>query len=215
MQKQVILDPAQGVAASGVAIFDLAKLLGSVVEKITLNLGENYFSVPQLYFTLTEQEKDKVLSLIEDSGQKIVTTVVKIVDPIVKRYVMNVSLVTFDGYSTFNVRSQIVEAVSTYFLNTKRRDRIPKSDLIKVIEEIEGVDSVNISFLSEDNEAKVDQTLPLIGLDEFGDIVLAKDELPLVRGGWTDHNGVQYTDGIVNDKPCSLNIEFKKVTTKK
>jgi hypothetical protein len=87
--------------------------------------------------------------------------------------------------------------------------------LIKVIEEIEGVDSVNISFLSEDNEAKVDQTMPLIGLDEFGDIVLAKDELPLVRGGWTDHNGVQYTDGIVNDKPCSLNIEFKKITTKK
>jgi hypothetical protein len=188
-----------------------------LIPEITkrLNQGENYFSVPQLYFTLTEQEKDKVLTLIEDSGQKIVTTVVKIVDPVVKRYVMNVSLVTFDGYSTTNVRSQVIEEVSNYFLATKRRDRIPKSDLIKVIEGIEGVDSVNVSFLSEDNEAKVDQNAPLIGLDEFGDIVLAKDELALVRGGWTDHNGIYYTDGISSDKPCSLNIEFKKVTTRR
>lgn len=188
-----------------------------LIPEITkrLNQGENYFSVPQQYFTLTDQEKDKVLTLIEDSGQKIVTTVVKIVDPDVKRYVMNVSLVTFDGYSTTNIRSQVIEAVSEYFLSTKRRDRIPKSDLIKVIENIEGVDSVNVSFLSEDNEAKVDQTTPLIGLDEFGDIVLDKDELALVRGGWQDHNGIYYTDGISNDKPCSLNIEFKKVTTRR
>lgn len=188
-----------------------------LIPEITkrLNQGENYFSVPQKFFTLTDQEKDKVLTLLEDSGQKIVTTVVKIVDPVVKRYVMNVSLVTYDGYSTTNIRSQVIDVVSSYFLNTKRRDRIPKSDLIKVIEEIEGVDSVNVSFLSEDNEAKTDQSSPLIGLDEFGDIILGKDELALVRGGWYDHNGIYYTDGISNDQPCSLNIEFKKVTVKR
>jgi hypothetical protein len=179
-----------------------------------LNSGENYFTVPQTYFTLTDQEKDKVLSLIEDSGSKIVTTVVKIVDPNPKRYVMNVSLVTYDGYSTSTVKSQIVSAVSDYFLSTKRRDRIPKSDLIKVIEAIEGVDSVNVSFISELNEAKADPTAPLIGLDEFGDIILEKDDLPLIRGGWTDSNGLYYEDGIVNGKPCSLNVEFKKTTKK-
>lgn len=39
MQKQIPLDPFQNVVASGVAIADLNKLLGSVVEKITLTLG--------------------------------------------------------------------------------------------------------------------------------------------------------------------------------
>ena len=39
MNKQMILDPFQNVAASGVAISDLSKLLGSVLEKITLTLG--------------------------------------------------------------------------------------------------------------------------------------------------------------------------------
>jgi hypothetical protein len=188
-------------------------LVPDITKRLTQ--GENYFTVSQQYFTLTSQEKDKVLSLIEDSGQKIVTTVVKIVDPLISKYVMNVSLVTYDGYSTQNIRSQVIDEVSNYFLSTTRRDRIPKSDLIKVIENIEGVDSVNVSFIGEANEAKVDQTAPLIGLDEFGDIILEKDELPLIRGGWTDHNGVYYQDGIQADKPSSLNIEFKKTTKKR
>lgn len=174
--------------------------------------GDNYFTVPRSLFTLTPQENEKVLSLIEDSGSKIVTTVVKILSPTITKYVMNVSLVTYDGYSTSTIREKIAQAVSDYFLTNKRTDRIPKSDLIKVIENIDGVDSVNVSFLSELNEAKIDPTLPLIGLDEFGDIIIGRDELPLIRGGWTDRNGIYYEDGLLNGKPCSLNIDFKKVT---
>lgn len=39
MQKQIALDPFQNVVATGVAICDLNKLLGSVLEKLTLTLG--------------------------------------------------------------------------------------------------------------------------------------------------------------------------------
>lgn len=39
MQKQVILDGFQNVVASGVAICDMNKFLGTELEKITLNLG--------------------------------------------------------------------------------------------------------------------------------------------------------------------------------
>jgi len=42
MQKQVILDPFQNVANSGVAINDLSKFLGSVLEKITLTMGGTF-----------------------------------------------------------------------------------------------------------------------------------------------------------------------------
>lgn len=44
MNKQTVLDPFQNVAASGVAINDLNKLLGSVLEKITLTLGGTTFT---------------------------------------------------------------------------------------------------------------------------------------------------------------------------
>ncbi|CAN7402056.1 major capsid protein P2 [Acidovorax sp. LjRoot129] len=42
MNKQVPLDPFQNVVASGVAISDLIKLKGSVLEKITLTLGGTF-----------------------------------------------------------------------------------------------------------------------------------------------------------------------------
>lgn len=44
MNKQIALDPFQNVAASGVAICDLGKLLGGVLEKLTLTLGGTTFT---------------------------------------------------------------------------------------------------------------------------------------------------------------------------
>jgi hypothetical protein len=44
MNKQMILDPFQNVVASGVAIGDLTKLLGTVLEKLTLTLGGGAFT---------------------------------------------------------------------------------------------------------------------------------------------------------------------------
>jgi hypothetical protein len=42
MNKQIALDPFQNVVASGIAICDLNKLLGSVLEKMTLTLGGTF-----------------------------------------------------------------------------------------------------------------------------------------------------------------------------
>lgn len=44
MQKQVILDSFQNVVPSGVAICDMNKFLGSVLEKVTLTLGGTAFT---------------------------------------------------------------------------------------------------------------------------------------------------------------------------
>lgn len=42
MNKQMILDPFQNVVASGVAICDMNKFLGTVLEKVTLTLGGTF-----------------------------------------------------------------------------------------------------------------------------------------------------------------------------
>lgn len=175
---------------------------------------ENYFSIPIQYFSLTDQEEQKVLDTIEDSGSKIVTTVVKIVEPEIKKYVLNISLVIFEGYAQEVIRSSIVSNLSDYFLSLRRRDLIPSSDLVRIIESVDGVDSVNVSFLCEDNEIskKADPTAPIIGLDDMGDIVIGKNELPVIRGGWSDRNGVFYNDGIFDDKAGSVNIVVKRIS---
>ncbi len=189
-----------------------------LIPDITKRLqnDENYFTVPKTYFSLTEQEKNKVIDLIEDSGSKIVTTVVKIIDPFIKRYVVNISLVVFEGYSLDLIKATIISRLSDYFLSLRRRDMVPQSDIVSMIENISGVDSVNVSFLSEANELSktTDSEADVLGLDELGDITIGRDELPLVRGGWTDRNGIYYEDGIFDDKPGSVNINVKKVSKK-
>ena len=163
---------------------------------------------------MTNQEEQKVLGTIESSGSKVVTTVVKIVDPQITKYVLNISLVVFEGYSQDVIKSNIISNLSDYFLSVRRRDLIPSSDLVRIIENVEGVDSVNVSFLSELNEIskKSNSANPLIGIDEMGDIVIGKNELPVIRGGWKDRKGIQYEDGIFDDKPGSVNISIKRVT---
>ena len=77
--------------------------------------NEDYFTIPQEQFILTEKEKDGIYRLLQESGQMIVTTVVKVLDPVVIRYVLNVSLIVYEGYDIETLRKKIVDRVSQYF----------------------------------------------------------------------------------------------------
>jgi hypothetical protein len=156
----------------------------------------------------------------------IVTTAVKVLDPVITRYVLNISIIIYEGYDVETIREKIVERVSQYFLNNKRRDRIPKSDLVAIIEAIDGVDSVDLYFLCEGNElSKYNWLQNLvtnptaiepaeIGLDEHGNIVIGKSELPILRGGWSDRYGVVYQDNSDLSVTSSINIDVAKITPK-
>jgi len=189
-------------------------LVPDVNKRITGN--DNYFTIPVEYFTLTDDEEDKIYDLIEGSGQKMVTAVNTIVDPIITKYILNISLIIFEGYSKDFIKQQIINKMSQYFAVLRRRDRIPKSDLIKIIEEVDGVDSVNLWFVSQNNEAnkKNNPAATDIEIDEFGDIVIGRGELPLIRGGWEDRNGITYEDSTNDQKPSTINISVKKVVPK-
>jgi len=190
-----------------------------LVPDVTINLStnEDYFSIPVSEFLLTSQQKTKVLNLIEDSGQMIATTVVKIVEPVISRYVANIVISVFEGNDPETIRQNIRRRISEYMLNNKRRDKIPKSDIIAIVEGVEGVDSVSMFFVGQKNEenqitlsgltnvsqAQLDEQ---IGLDTFGDILIGRNQLVILRGGWTDRNGITYTEGIVQGQPGPLNI---------
>ena len=65
------------------------------------------------------------------------------------------------------------------------------------------------------NQPKMDtvfHTVPVWTLTDENDInILNKEVLPLIRGGWSDRNGVYYEDGIDTQKPCSVNINIKGI----
>jgi hypothetical protein len=109
-----------------------------------------------------------------------------------------------------------------------------------LIEGIKGVDSVNLSFISETNERAIidgyyiqrvealdkvrgitvvqeNQIMlesgddPNLGLDDFGDIKIGLNEMPVIRGGWYDRYGNYYEDGINYNEYSSVNIIVKDV----
>lgn len=71
MQKQVVLDPAQNVVASGVAVIDMNKFLGSVLEKITLTLGGTTFTKAMITY-LCLKANSKII--FETDGTKLDAT---------------------------------------------------------------------------------------------------------------------------------------------
>jgi hypothetical protein len=195
-----------------------------LVPDVTIGLtsNEDYFSIPISSFLLTQAQKLAILNLIEDSGSMIATTVVKIVEPRISRYVGNAIITVFEGFDPEIIKDKIQSTISTYFINLKRRDKIPKSDMIALIESVPGVDSVSFYFVGQANEAyhatidnlpntSVSELNTNIGFDEFGDIIIGRGELVVIRGGWNDRYGSSYEVGIVPGKPSALNISIKGI----
>jgi len=181
--------------------------------QLTLKSNETYFDISLSRFKLTNAQRDRIYQLLDESGQKIVTTVVKILDPVLIKYVVNIALTIFEGNDPSTIKNQITSILSDYFLNIRRRDKIPRSDLIAAIESISGVDSVSLYFVGEANESAKLQSpnSPDIGFDEFGDIVMGKDEIVVISGGWEDRNGIYYDYGAGMDTLSSVNIDVRSI----
>jgi hypothetical protein len=213
-----------------------------LIPDISRRLQKNadYFTTNLENFYLDEAEKEALYRYVNQSGQQVISSELEIVDPILTRYVMNIFLRIYDSANASTLSNEVTAKITDYLLQIKRRDKIPKSDLIAIIEGISGVDSVNISFICEKNEKSIidgyyfkqletfdairgiktvqdvkvlvpTNTDPNVGLDDFGDIVIGKNEMPVFRGGWYDRFGNYFEDGLSDKTYSSLNIIIKEV----
>jgi ribosomal 30S subunit maturation factor RimM len=186
--------------------------------------ADNYYTTSITNFSLTDAEKEAILDLIEESGQRILTidnVILKLQHP---RFVLNTSLVVFEGFEYSDIREAIISKTSDYFLFNTRRDRLPVSDIVRIIEDIDGVDSVNVWFDADKNNLDIynDGTY---GLDSFGDIILeryvidafsnkipVKDVYPLIRGGFTSYRNIDYEDTTNKSALSNVNIQVRGST---
>jgi len=200
----------------------------------------DYFKTNLTNFYLDEDEKNAVIEFIDMSGRQVISTELQIVDPILTKYVLNIYVRIFDSVDQNIIKGEIVNKITDYLLKVKRRDKIPKSDIIAILENIKGIDSVNLSFVSEVNEKAINDGYyiqrvntidrirgltvvtenkinlkenedPNLGLDEFGDIKIGLNEMPVIRGGFYDRFNNYYEDGINYNEYSSLNIIVKDV----
>lgn len=178
---------------------------------------QDYFNASLDRFVMNDFQKNSLLRYIEKCGTKLISTDIQIVDPIPSEYVLNVSIIAFDDVTTDIIKRDILNNIATFFIQTTRRNRIPKSDIIKIIEEINGVDSVSVNIVCKKNEvAKIaNPTAPDTGIDSFNDIIISERELPLIRGGFTDRYGNIYSSGITEDALGPVNIQIKDIVPRK
>lgn len=218
--------------------------------------GQDYFSIPQEEMFFAQSEYDAMSRVLQDSGQMMVTTEVKFVKPQIRKYSMDISIRYFEGYTKEEIYNDVRAKVSEYLLNVTRRDKLPKSDIVYILESIEGIDSVNIRFISEteetakrlgyyesvtytvspqepvllesigngkqkyvffkrvENVTKVPVTastqIPndVRGLDEWGDIIMEKEEVAVFRGGWQDREGDVIIDDALINAEAALSVNF-------
>lgn len=205
-----------------------------------LQNNTDYFTTNLENFYLDPNEKDALYKYINQTGQQVISTELEVVDPILTRYVMNIFLRIYDTANQQTIGNEITAIITEYLLKVRRRDKIPKSDLIALIENIKGIDSVNISFICEANEKSIIEgyyiqtvssfdnirglmtttqnriivspgTDPNLGLDDFGDVKIGLNEFPVFRGGWYDRFSNYYEDGLSTTQYSSANIIIKEI----
>lgn len=120
--------------------------------KRKLAKNKDYFNLELDEFFFSSEEKNGILDLLEQSGQQMVTTEVKIVDPQPQYFRMDIKVRYFEGFDKSTIATEIRSKISEYLINITRRDRLPKSDIIALLEGVQGIDSVNVRFISKAEE---------------------------------------------------------------
>lgn len=211
-----------------------------------INTDNNYFTIDQNLFMLSDLDKQRILDYLTLEGIQIISNEVRIIDAQIKRYVINITTRVYDDAVETNVINSITNTISEYFTYQMRRDRIPPSDLVRLLDQLNDIDSIDVSFMSEDDEAyhreflikasqfKIEnERFPenyeiimsdgntynvntTIGMDPLlGDIVIEKDEIPIIRGGFSDRYNNYYNEQPGDGQFSSVNILILPDKTKR
>ena len=141
----------------------------------------------------------------------------------------------FEDIDRTLIRARIRSKLDKYFLNINRNDIVPLSDIIAIVEGIDGVDTCDVFFVNEENERAIingyyyvnEMTWdgleyiekqkkvyvgygedPRIGFDDFGNLKVNEYEVFIPKGGWRDRDGNYYTETPEDGKLGPLNIFF-------
>ena len=163
--------------------------------------------------------------MIENSGQKIITMENRLLSPKIARFSVNVNMKLWEGYNKQSVYTDCLHKLSTYFIEQTRKDMIPLSDITALFESVEGVDSVKAWFDADVENQTIYGQKGFYGIDEYGDIILTRnyksssgvtkkvrDVLPLIRGGFTSPDGVEYSEIQSSEYNSAFNMNVTSYT---
>ena len=195
-----------------------------------LSNGDDYFNLKEKDFILNDVQKTSIYNYIENSGNQLACVKYNIFDPELCKYAAYVYVkLKSKKYNRELVKTQIRSLIGEFFANVQSDIFIPKSDIIHLLKtNIEGIDSVDVYFLSQKNEEAIykkqytEDTYvlnnitgqyikktenvkiysgenPNLGLDNHGNIWLKSDtQFPVLMGGWSYFNDEEQEVHIID-----------------
>lgn len=209
------------------------KIIPNIKKK--LSNSQDFFELPAKEFILSDYEKESIITALDNTGRMLINSEVEIVDPTVKRYIINIIVRYFEDIDRTQIRSAIRSRLNQYYLNINRNDIVPLSDIIALVEGVDGVDTCDVFFVNEENERAINNGYyyvdemtwdgleyiekqkkvyvgygedPRVGFDDFGNLKVNEYEVFIPKGGWTDRDGNYYTETPEEGKLGPLNIFF-------
>lgn len=217
-----------------------AMVINSLIMRnyqLLLDEDTSYFDLKESDFKLTESQKTSIKNYIQSSGSQLAGAVYNIFEPEICKYAMYIYLkFGTKNYDKEYTTNQVRKLVGDFFSEIQSDIFIPKSDIIQLLKNnVEGLDGVDVYFLSEKNEVAIQTGQyiksthkfnpstntyttekkymylyegedPNLGLDSHGNIYLESDEqFPVLMGGWDYLN--QDGDEIKIDNPLIIIFE--------
>lgn len=159
------------------------------IIKNRLGVGEDYFNMDIEKFTLSETEETRLINMIDESGRKSSNITIRLIQPDLRKSAMIIFLEVFERYKGIivretQVRKDVREVLNTYHLSNKRVNKIPHSDIVRILDSIDYIDTVKVIFVPENIE----------DIDTKGNLSVGERSLIVIRGGFTDSESVEYID---------------------
>lgn len=129
-------------------------IVTSLITNNIKRLNKDYFDLKVSDFVLSENQKQSIITHIDNTGQQLAGSVFNIIDPELCKYCMYVYVKMKNGtYDQNEVSSKIRSLVGGFFMELNNDYFIPKSDIVHLLKtNIETIDGINIYMLSEANE---------------------------------------------------------------
>ena len=163
-----------------------------------VNDNEDYFNFDKEKILVSAVTQQRLLDLMNPKRSQNIDIVLR--NPAVKDFSMVVKVDVFrEGGNGLPINLEELQAIirqtiSDYMLQMRRTNKIPKSDIVKIVDNVEGVDSVFVEFVAEEADM----------IDKFGNIILEPTEIALPSNNFTDKNGEQVS------KALQISIEYIK-----
>jgi len=201
-----------------------ALLLPNIKSKI--ENGGDYFTLTNEDFRMTTIEKNNIQSFINKSGSQLAGSELQILDYTIKKYSCLIWVKKSEQcYNEDALISYIKNTIGGFFSEIVSDEYIPISDIIYLFKDNTEIESINVYFISEDNELakkngyyyvnvnsyesgesviiykKVEVAAgvdPHVGMDTHGNILLDTNTyFPVLMGGLYLEDGITYIeDGI-------------------